>query len=80
MEREALRSVQEPLKEQYRGDPDAAVVTLRAEGTLGEGVSCSVADGPGARRGGPAPGDRRRRLAAVLGRHAAARRSSRARA
>ena len=45
MERQALRAVQDPLKEQYREDPDAAVVTLRAEGTLGEGVSCSVATG-----------------------------------
>jgi uncharacterized OsmC-like protein len=45
MERQALRAVQDPLKEQYREDPEAAVVTLRAEGTLGEGVSCSVATG-----------------------------------
>ncbi len=45
MEREALRAVQEPLKARYRDDPDRAVVTLTAEGTLGEGITCSVATG-----------------------------------
>ncbi len=38
--------MQAPLKERYREDPAAALVTLRAEGTLGEeNVSCSVATG-----------------------------------
>ncbi len=37
-----LRSLQAPLKERYRNDPNAAVVTLSAVGTLGEGVTCSV--------------------------------------
>src|SRR5262249_42052982 len=45
MDRDELRTVQEPLKDQYRTDPEAAVVTLSAEGTLGEGISCSVATG-----------------------------------
>jgi len=45
MEREALRAVQEPLKDRYRDDPDRALVTLTAEGTLGEGITCSVATG-----------------------------------
>jgi uncharacterized OsmC-like protein len=45
MEREELRTIQAPLKERYRDDPDAAVVTLSADGTLGEGVSCSVQTG-----------------------------------
>jgi uncharacterized OsmC-like protein len=45
MNREALRAAQEPLKERYRESPDAAIVTLRAEGTLGEGITCSVATG-----------------------------------
>jgi uncharacterized OsmC-like protein len=45
MERDALRSIQEPLKQRYRDRPDAAVVTLRAEGTLGDGLTCSVATG-----------------------------------
>src|SRR6202012_192739 len=42
MDRDALVSVQGPLKERYRSEPEAAQVTLRAEGKLGEGVSCSV--------------------------------------
>jgi uncharacterized OsmC-like protein len=40
-----LRELQAPLKDRYRDDPDAALVTLRATGTLGEGVTCSVQTG-----------------------------------
>lgn len=45
MKGEALRSIQAPLKEQYRVDPRSAVITLKAQGRLGEGVSCSVETG-----------------------------------
>src|SRR5918911_4804112 len=45
MRAEELRSVQAPLKERYRAEPDAASITLRAAGTLDEGVSCSVQTG-----------------------------------
>lgn len=45
MKGEDLRTIQAPLKERYRDDPDAAVVTLSADGKLGEGVSCSVRTG-----------------------------------
>jgi uncharacterized OsmC-like protein len=45
MDREQLRAVQEPLKERYRADPDTALVTLRATGALGDGITCSVATG-----------------------------------
>jgi uncharacterized OsmC-like protein len=37
-----LRTIQAPLKERYRQTPSAALVTLKAEGRLGEGVACSV--------------------------------------
>lgn len=41
-----LRARQQPLKDAYRSDPDAAVITLHADGRLdGSGVSCSVATG-----------------------------------
>jgi uncharacterized OsmC-like protein len=41
-----LRALQQPLKDAYRSDPAAAVITLRAHGELGgEGVSCSVDTG-----------------------------------
>jgi uncharacterized OsmC-like protein len=43
--REQLRSAQDPLKKRYRDDPDAALITLSAAGDLGEGVSCSVRTG-----------------------------------
>ena len=42
---EELRALQAPLKSRYREDPAAGVVTLTAEGTLGDGVSCSVETG-----------------------------------
>jgi len=45
MDTHDLREVQDPLKARYREEPEAALITLRAEGTLGEGVSCSVATG-----------------------------------
>jgi len=45
MERDELRAIQAPLKERYRDEPEAAVVTLSASGALGEGVSCSVQTG-----------------------------------
>src|SRR4051794_1972273 len=45
MDQSELRAIQSPLKERYQGDPDAALVTLRADGELGEGVSCSVDTG-----------------------------------
>ena len=46
MEADELRALQAPFKEQYKQDPDAAVITLKAVGTLGEeGVTCSVETG-----------------------------------
>ena len=45
MDRDALRELQAPLKERYADDAEAALVTLSAEGELGEGVSCSLATG-----------------------------------
>jgi len=41
-----LQEIQRPLKDRYREDPDAAVVTLRASGELdGQGIACSVQTG-----------------------------------
>ena len=45
MQRDELRAIQAPLKERYASEPEAALITLKAEGTLGEGVSCSVSTG-----------------------------------
>jgi uncharacterized OsmC-like protein len=45
MNADKLRAIQAPLKERYKREPDAAMITLKAEGRLGEGVTCSVATG-----------------------------------
>jgi uncharacterized OsmC-like protein len=45
MDRDELRTLQEPLKDAYRERPEEALITLRAVGDLGEGISCSVATG-----------------------------------
>jgi len=45
MNSDALRSLQAPIKEQYRQRPDTALITLRAEGRIGEGVSCKIETG-----------------------------------
>lgn len=46
MDAEALRELQAPLKARYREQPQAALVTLRAEGELGaETLTCKVATG-----------------------------------
>src|SRR3954453_624211 len=44
-DREQLRAVQGPLKAGYRERPEDALVTLRATGSLGEGITCSVDTG-----------------------------------
>jgi uncharacterized OsmC-like protein len=45
MQRDELRELQEPLKQRYRDEPDAALVTLKARGELDAGISCSVETG-----------------------------------
>src|SRR2546428_6511523 len=45
MNADEMRAMQAPLKDRYRADPSAAVVTLRAVGKLGEGITCRVETG-----------------------------------
>ena len=40
-----LKNLQSPLKEKYREQPESAVITLKAEGKIGEGISCKVETG-----------------------------------
>jgi uncharacterized OsmC-like protein len=40
-----LKALQAPIKERYKKDPAAAVVTLRAQGRIGEGIACRVDTG-----------------------------------
>ena len=45
MESSELKIIQAPLKARYREEPEAALITLRAAGAIGEGVTCSVDTG-----------------------------------
>ncbi len=46
IDRDALRALQAPLKDKYRETPDAAVITLKAQGTLDDqAIACKVETG-----------------------------------
>jgi uncharacterized OsmC-like protein len=45
MKSEELRSIQAPLKDRYREEPGAALITLKAHGRIGEGVTCKIENG-----------------------------------
>ena len=40
-----LKNLQAPLKEKYLEQPESAVITLKAQGKVGEGISCKVETG-----------------------------------
>jgi len=40
-----LKKLQAPLKEKYKTNPDAALITLRAKGKIGENIACKVETG-----------------------------------
>jgi uncharacterized OsmC-like protein len=45
MKTEELRAIQAPIKERYKEQPDTALITLKAQGRLGEAVTCNVQTG-----------------------------------
>lgn len=45
MNSEEIRTLQAPLKEKYRDQPEAALVTLKASGRLEDGISCKIETG-----------------------------------
>ena len=45
MNADELKALQAPLKQKYRDEPGAAVITLRAEGNTTRGVTCKVDTG-----------------------------------
>jgi uncharacterized OsmC-like protein len=46
MDANALRELQAPIKDRYRSDPDAALITLKANGTLDDtNIACKVETG-----------------------------------
>jgi uncharacterized OsmC-like protein len=56
MTRDQLREIQAPLKDSYRDDPAAAQITLEANGTLEDGIACSVQTGRALAKAGLHPG------------------------
>ena len=54
--RDELRELQRPLKDRYRDDPDTARITLSADGSLDEGIACSVETGRALVQAGLHPG------------------------
>src|SRR4030095_13327224 len=72
MDAAELRAMQAPIKERYKTDPSAAVITLKARGSIdNEGIACKVETGRALAGGGLTPGPRRLRPGALLRRHAA---------
>lgn len=45
MNTEELKNLQAPLKEKYREHPSSAIITLKAQGKIGDGISCKVETG-----------------------------------
>jgi len=45
MDADEIRELQAPLKQKYRDDPQSAIVTLRGQARLGEGITCKVETG-----------------------------------
>lgn len=67
MDATALKALQAPLKSLYRESPGSARITLRAEGRLGDGVTCSVETGQALVRAGLHPATGGDGLAACSG-------------
>ena len=40
-----LKNLQAPLKEKYKAEPESALITLKAEGKIGDGISCKIETG-----------------------------------
>jgi len=45
MNSDEIKSLQAPLKAKYKENPEAALITLKAEGHVGEGISCKIETG-----------------------------------
>lgn len=40
-----LKEIQEPLKAQYKSNPESAIITLKASSKVGEGITCKIETG-----------------------------------
>ena len=45
MDTERLKALQAPLKQKYREQPESALITLKAQAHIGEGITCKVETG-----------------------------------
>ena len=45
MDASELRALQAPIKDKYKTEPEAAVITLKAKGSLDDGIACKVETG-----------------------------------
>jgi uncharacterized OsmC-like protein len=45
MNKEELKNIQSPLKQKYREEPEVALITLKAQGKIGEGITCKIETG-----------------------------------
>src|ERR1044071_9199198 len=45
MDADEIKELQAPLKQKYRDDPQSAIVTLRGQARIGEGITCKVDTG-----------------------------------
>jgi uncharacterized OsmC-like protein len=45
MDKEELKNLQAPFKQRYKEKPEAALVTLKAQGIIGEGITCKIETG-----------------------------------
>jgi uncharacterized OsmC-like protein len=45
MNKDELKNLQAPLKQKYRDEPEVALITLKAQGRVGEGVTCKIETG-----------------------------------
>lgn len=45
MNADQLRAMQAPMKDKYKTEPAAALITLKAKGSLGDGITCKVDTG-----------------------------------
>lgn len=45
MNADELRKIQAPLKQKYQEDPESAIITLKAQGNIGVGISCKIETG-----------------------------------
>ncbi len=65
MKKEELKNIQAPIKQKYREEPEKALITLKAQVKIGEGVTCKIETGRALAEAGlhPATGETECRFA-----------------